>query len=57
MLLPLNSAAMRAPRQFEASAKLVMAHQHVLVFYKGRSPNRDVKGLQLANATRHLEWN
>ena len=56
MLLPLHTAPLRAPGQFTASAKLAMCHQHVLVFFKGRNPNRDIKRLQLANATRQLEW-
>lgn len=32
---PLGSAAMRAPRQFTASRKLVKTHQNLLVFCKG----------------------
>ena len=49
------AAKQQAERDSEAR-KLGMNHQHVLVFYKGRNPNRDVQALQLANATRQLEW-
>jgi hypothetical protein len=30
-----GSAAVRAPKQFEASRKMVRLHQHFLVFVKG----------------------
>jgi len=56
MMLPLHSLPMRAKTTFDAAAKLGMCHQHVLIFYKGRHPNRDVKALGLHNATRPLEW-
>ena len=56
MMLPLNTLPMRAPGAFKSNAKLGMCHQHVLVFYKGKTPNRDVRGLQLTNADRLQEW-
>ena len=56
MMLPLASLPMRASSAFNASAKLGTCHQHVLVFYNGLHPNRDVKGLALHNASKALEW-
>ena len=56
MMLPLHSLPMRASAAFEASAKLGMCHQHILVFYKGRAPNRDVKNIGLHNRSKPLEW-
>ena len=56
MMLPLHSLPMRASRTMKATAKMGMCHQHVLVFYKGRHPNTDVKNIGLTNASRALEW-
>lgn len=56
MMLPLHSLPMRAAAMMEASAKLGMCHQHVLVFWKGRNPGRDVKKIGLHNVQRPLEW-
>ena len=56
MMLPLHSLPMRASAAFAASAKLGTCHQHVLVFYTGRHPNRDVKAIGLHNASKALEW-
>ena len=56
MMLPLHSLPMRASAAFEATAKLGMCHQHILVFYNGRQPNREIKGLGLYNASKALEW-
>lgn len=55
MMLPLHSLPMRAAASFNATAKLGMCHQHVLVFYKGRTPNKDVKSIGLQGG-RPLEW-
>ena len=56
MMLPLASLPMRANAAFAASAKLGTCHQHVLVFWNGKAPNRDVKTIGLHNASRPLEW-
>ena len=56
MMLPLHSLPMRAAASFNATAKLGMCHQHVLVFYTGKQPNKAVKALGLHNAQRSLEW-
>ncbi|EOD42093.1 hypothetical protein EMIHUDRAFT_95251 [Emiliania huxleyi CCMP1516] len=56
MLLPFNTLPVRAGKAMASSAKLGMCHQHVLVFYNGRNPAAEVKGLKLANMTRPLEW-
>ena len=56
MMLPLHSLPMRAPASFNASGKLGMCHQHVLVFFNGRHPKTAVKSLGLYNAGRTLEW-
>ena len=56
MMLPLHSLPMRASAAFSATAKLGMCHQHVLVFYNGRHPNKDVKTMGLTNASRMIEW-
>ena len=56
MFLPLHSLPMRAAATFQAAAKLGTCHQHVLVFYKGRQPNKTVKDIGLHNAQRTLEW-
>ena len=57
MMLPLNTLPMRAPMQMNATAKLGMCHQHVLVFYKGRAPTKDkVQAMGLRNAQKPLEW-
>ncbi|EOD25405.1 hypothetical protein EMIHUDRAFT_115516 [Emiliania huxleyi CCMP1516] len=56
MLLPFNTLPVRAGKAMASSAKLGMCHQHVLVFYNGRNPAAEVKGLNLANMTRPLEW-
>ena len=55
MLLPPHTLPMRARAQFEASAKLGMCHQHVLVFYSGREPSREVRSIGLP-ASRQFEW-
>jgi len=56
MVFPLNSLPMRASRQFKASSKLGMCHQHVLVFYNGKHPNAELPKLDLSNADRPYEW-
>jgi hypothetical protein len=56
MMLPLHSLPMRAASSFNATAKLGMCHQHVLVFFNGRNPNKAVRGIGLHNAQRRLEW-
>lgn len=56
MMLPLHSLPMRVNSQFSAAAKLGMSHQHVLVFYNGKQPSRDIKSLGLHNADGALEW-
>ena len=56
MMLPLASLPMRANSAFAATAKLGTCHQHVLVFWKGKAPNRDVKTIGLHNASKPLEW-
>ncbi|KAL1503698.1 hypothetical protein AB1Y20_012171 [Prymnesium parvum] len=56
MMLPLHSLPMRASNVFSAAAKLGMCHQHILVFYKGRNPNRDIRTIGLTNASRPLAW-
>ena len=56
MLLPFNTLPVRAGKAMASSAKLGMCHQHVLVFYNGRNPAAEFKGLNLANMTRPLEW-
>ena len=57
MLLPLNTLPIRASKTFNATSKLGNCHQHVLVFYKGRHPNKNAKSLGLHNKERCLEWN
>ena len=58
MLLPCHSLPLRAPASFNASAKLGMCHQHVLVFYcGGKSPKAELlhhPGLK--NAMRPQAW-
>jgi len=56
MLLPLNTLPMRAPNPFLATAKLGMCHQHVLVFYTGRDPAREIRQLRL-KPNRAFDWN
>ena len=52
---PANSRRKYAATSFK-SGKLGNCHQHVLVFFKGKSPNKAVKGLGLHNAQKPLEW-
>ena len=47
MMLPLASLPMRANASFNATAKLGTCHQNILVFWNGRSPNKDVKSIGL----------
>ena len=56
MMLPLASLPMRANASFNATAKLGTCHQNILVFWNGRSPNKDVKSIGLHNASKPLEW-
>jgi hypothetical protein len=56
MMLPLHSLPMRAAASFNASAKLGTCHQHLLVFFNGKAPNKVVRNMGLHNAQRPLEW-
>ena len=55
MMFPLHTLPMRVSGQFGATAKLGMAHQHVLVFYNGRQPAKEIKSIGLPE-NRTMEW-
>ena len=56
MLFPLHTLPMRVSKQFSKSHKLGMSHQHVLVFYNGRQPEKEVADIDLSNSSKPLEW-